>query len=273
MKKLAATATVAVALSCLTVSGTLSDAFARAGGGMTSGSRGSRMTAPSRSYSPSYNPAPYQSPSPMQAPAPQPAGGGFLRRMAGGMLGGFLGGMLFRGLGFAGPGMGGGIGLFEILLLAGIAFFIFRMVQRRRSESAQDSYSYGTTVPFPEQPQQPAWQPQPTPEQSVEGGIAHIRSMDPTFSPEKFGDTAMDIFFRIQGSWMNRDLSPVRELLTEEMRGILQGQVDELRRVKMVNHLENVAVRRVDIVEAWQERGQDFITVGFRASLLDYTTD
>jgi predicted lipid-binding transport protein (Tim44 family) len=40
-----------------------------------------------------------------------------------------------------------------------------------------------------------------------------------------------------------------------------------------VNRLDNIAVRSVDITEAWQEEGKDFVTVLFYANLLDYTVD
>ena len=36
---------------------------------------------------------------------------------------------------------------------------------------------------------------------------------------------------------------------------------------------ENLALRSAEVTEAWQERGQDFVTVHFLASLLDYTVD
>jgi predicted lipid-binding transport protein (Tim44 family) len=39
------------------------------------------------------------------------------------------------------------------------------------------------------------------------------------------------------------------------------------------NRLENIAIRSVDITEAWQEEGKDFVTVLFYANLLDYTVD
>ena len=42
---------------------------------------------------------------------------------------------------------------------------------------------------------------------------------------------------------------------------------------KKVNRLENIAVRSVEITEAWQEQGQDYITVLFYANLLDYVVD
>jgi predicted lipid-binding transport protein (Tim44 family) len=72
---------------------------------------------------------------------------------------------------------------------------------------------------------------------------------------------------------MNRELTPAGTLLTDEMRGILQQDVDVLRRDRQINRLENIAVRNVEIVEAWQESGQDFITALIYANLLDYTTD
>jgi predicted lipid-binding transport protein (Tim44 family) len=72
---------------------------------------------------------------------------------------------------------------------------------------------------------------------------------------------------------MNRDLAPVTGLLTDEMKRIFQEDLDRLIRDKQVNRLENIAVRNVEAVEAWQESGQDYITALIYANLLDYTTD
>jgi uncharacterized membrane protein len=118
------------------------DAFARVGGGRSSGSRGSRsFSSPSRSYSsPSRPSSPYQSyPS---SPGQRSFGGsGFFRGMMGGIAGGFLGSMLFRGLGFGHGGFGGfgggGIGLFDILLLAAVLYVIYRFVKKRRQRAAE----------------------------------------------------------------------------------------------------------------------------------------
>jgi predicted lipid-binding transport protein (Tim44 family) len=83
----------------------------------------------------------------------------------------------------------------------------------------------------------------------------------------------MDLFFKIQGACMNRNLSTVNNLLTDEMRNVLQEDISTLIKGKKVNRLENIAVRNVQITEAWQEAGLDFITALFSANLLDYTTD
>ena len=127
------------------------EAQARVGGGRSMGSRGTRSY--SQPASPYSQPAPQVAPqprpySPPPLQQPQPAGGGFLRNMAGGMVGGMLGGMLFRSLGFGGGGMGrggmggSGIGLFEILLLAGIGYFIYRFVKKKRESEAYSQGGY-----------------------------------------------------------------------------------------------------------------------------------
>jgi predicted lipid-binding transport protein (Tim44 family) len=222
---------------------------------------------------------------PAYQPPPMGQSGGFLRSMAGGIAGGLLGGMLFRGLGFGGAGGGaggstggGGIGLFEIILLAGIGYLIYRFIKKRREAAASYSSGYDgyqQSQPVSYSPQYPdgAQAALPDPAADLDQGLAHVRQMDASFDEERFRDTAMDIFFKIQGAWMNRDLSPVGNLLSEEMKRTLQTDVDQLLRDKRVNRLENIAVRDVEIVEAWQESGEDYLMVLITANLLDYTTD
>jgi predicted lipid-binding transport protein (Tim44 family) len=247
-------------------------AYARAGGSRSMGSSGSR------SYSrPAAQPS---QPRQQAAPAPVPfqqQGGGFMRSMAGGVMGGMLGSMLFSSFAGAGGGLGGGkgggIGLFEILLLAGIGYFIYRYIKKKRSESSSLSYAQagfqsGTVLPIAST--QESYQ-QVT--NDVESGMAQIRQRDPAFDENRFNDLAMDSFFKIQGAWMNRDLSPVEGVLTAEMKRIFQTDLDQLRRNKQINRLENIAVRNVEITEVWQEEGQDFVTTSIYANLLDYTTE
>lgn len=251
------------------------DAFARAGGGRSSGSRGSRSySSPSRSV-------PSQSPSQQQAtpyPAQQP-GGGLLRGLGGGIFGGLLGGMLFSSLGFGGTGhgLGGtGIGLFEILLIGAGGYLLYRMVSKKtRTEERAYQSSYGQRT-YPKEglsDYRSIAQPSMAGVQDIDNGISNIRQMDPSFDEGRFKETAMDTFFRIQAAWMNRDLSSVTPLLTDEMKTTFQTDIDNYKREKKINRIENIAVRTVEITEAWQESGQDFITARFYANLLDFTVD
>jgi len=255
------------------------DALARVGGGRSSGSRGSRSySAPSRSYAPAspsrQSVAPASPSRPMSPQTPQPS---MWRSLAFGAMGGILGGMLFSSFGHAG-GMGGfggsGIGFIEILLIGGIIYFIYRYFVRRRQEESPAGAYYRTGPASSAERRTsytPASQDQGYAENDVAAGIDHIRQMDPAFNENRFTDLCMDFFFRIQGAWINRDMSSVKGILTDEMLGILRGDTEKLKAEKKINKLDNIAVRSVEVTEVWQEGGMDFITVKFLASLLDYT--
>jgi predicted lipid-binding transport protein (Tim44 family) len=264
------------------------ESFARVGGGRSSGFRGSRTySAPSRS-APSSPMAPSQSYRPTPS---QPAGGGlfsgggggFFRSMMGGIAGGFLGSMLFRGLGFGGQGGwgGGGIGFFEIILLAAILYFLYRFIKRKREQTApQGAYYQSTGYASAGSPSfqsyEPAYAPQGESGQGstdLQAGLGYIRQMDPYFDETRFTDMCMDTFFKIQGAWGNREMSSVRNLLTDEMYRNIQNDAERLKAEKKINKLDNIAVRTTEIVEAWQESGRDYITVRFYANLVDYTVD
>jgi predicted lipid-binding transport protein (Tim44 family) len=207
---------------------------------------------------------------------------GFLRGLAGGVIGGVVGGMLFRSLAIAGPGagVGGGIGFFDIALLAGGAYLLYRFVAaRRRPAPAPVGSGFFGMGAGQAEPRQGFQDPERWgsvsdargPELGV--GLSQIRQFDPSFDEARFRETAQDIFFRVQGAWTRRDLAPVEAVLGDEVRRTLQDDLDELERRGEVNRLENIAVRETQIVEAWQDQGQDLLTLRLLASLLDYTTD
>ncbi len=282
------------ALLCLSTWALQLQAWARVGGGGSMGGRGSRsMSAPKPYTAPrptqpssTYNPTRPATPPPGAAATPS-SGGSFLRSLGGGILGGLAGGLLFRSL-FGGPSAsggtgaagGGGIGMFDILLLAGIGYLIYWYIKKKRQEAAATSgyYQSSGSVELPPQPMYPPVYDQPQGaalqgDQDLERGLTNIRQYDPAFNEARFQEACMDNFFKIQGAWANRDMAPVKNLLTDEMLRILQGDADALKAQKKINRLENIAVRSVDITEAWQESGSDFITVRVLASLLDYNVD
>jgi predicted lipid-binding transport protein (Tim44 family) len=261
------------------------EAWARAGGGRSMGSRGSRSMSGARTSTSPRLAKPSATDNPTRPSASPPgastaASGGFWQSFGGGLLGGLVGGMLFRSLFGGTAGGGGGFGLLDILLLAGIAYLIYWYIKRKRqaAEATAGYYQSRGTVELPPQPRyQPVYhQPQIVAserDQDLQGGLANIRQFDPDFDEAQFQDRCMDAFFDIQGAWTNRDMRSVRKLLTEEMYRIFQEDADQFKAQKKINRLENIAVRSVDITEAWQESGSDFITVRVYANLLDYNVD
>jgi predicted lipid-binding transport protein (Tim44 family) len=254
------------------------EVFARAGGGRSSsGSRGTRTTTSPQPKAP----APSQAVSPAPtAPMPQPmAQPSMWRSIAGGVMGGIVGGMLFRSLGFGAPGGGGmfgGIGLFEIVLIGAILYFLYRFLKRRREmATAGATYQGGQSVGTATPPSQPGYvlSAGNAAADDVQQGISHVRQMDAGFDEKVFTDACMDVFFQIQGAWANRDMSTAKNVLTDEMYGSLSQDARNLKAEKKFNRLENIAVRSIDITEVWQEAGQDYITARVYANLLDYTID
>jgi predicted lipid-binding transport protein (Tim44 family) len=202
---------------------------------------------------------------------------GMWRNLAMGVAGGFLGSLLFSGLshgmGYGGFG-GSGIGLLDIILIGGLLYIIYMFFKKRKEAESTAGYHYQMGA-SPSTGQQTGFadysRDQGQAETDVQTGLHHIRQMDPSFDEARFSDLCMDNFFKIQGAWINRDMTLVRNILTQEMHGILQRDSDKLKAEKKINKLDNIAVRSVDITEAWQEGGTDFITVRIVASLLDYT--
>lgn len=250
------------------------DAWARAGGGKAVGSRGSRSAS-----SPAERAA--QPTSPMTQPGsqaavqpPGPQRSGWMRGMMGGiaglLIGGAIGSLLFGGLG--GGGLLGGIGFLEILLIGGLLYAVFAYLRRRQQTASPSPYGYPT-------PQEDAMSSAPAmvgmagTESDLARGLRHIRQMDAAFDPERFTETASDVFFKVQAGWTARNLASSREDLTGEMYEQLRKGCEQLRDAGRINRLENIALRSVQVTEAWQETGDDFVTVHILASMLDYTTD
>ena len=261
------------------------DAWARASGG---GSRGSRsFSSPARPSpaSPTTPSSPSRSMSQPAAPmAPQrPSffGGGLMGGIAGFALGGLLGSMLFGGMGGGlGHGGFGGIGLMEILLIGGGIVLLIMFLRRRRAETPAPAYAGaggqasaygamdqggGTSTITPEMPA--------AQEGDLARGLGHIRSMDATFDPATVTDTARRMFQGVQQAVTMRDIAWIREHLGNEIYGVLQDQCDRLRTAKRTNRVEKIEIGGADVTEAWQESGQDFVTVRLTGSMLDYTVD
>jgi len=266
MEKGALGALILLTVLCLVVCGALeSSVWARAGAGGSSGSRGGRSFS-SPSMPPS--PAPGMTPnSGFGAPGMGYGRSPFWSGLAGGVLGGFVGNMLFGGRAF---GYGGGPGLLDLIVIGALIYFGYRYFIRRRGGQSvyyEENRSFGS--PYYGGGQE-AYSAQPN---EVERGLEEIGRFDASFNTEKFLETAEDLFFRIQAAWMNRSLDGVEDLLTPEMREYFSGEFVRMKHERVINRLENIAVRRVEPAEVWQESGRNYITVLFTANLLDYTVD
>jgi predicted lipid-binding transport protein (Tim44 family) len=240
----------------------------------------SRTGGRTYSSSPTYNKQPAQSPT---KPYGTPTSGGFMRGLAGGLVGGAIGSLLFGSL--AGAGMGGGIagsgiGLIQILLFGGIGYFIYRRFFKRKAPAYAAYQQTGPGGLFNgSMPGAGGSMPYPPPPPSYGGGmslpegIAMIRRSEPSFDPDHFKEVAQDVFFQVQAGWMRRDIDSYRQLLGQRLAGEYEGHFAEMRAKGHINKLENIAVRKVEVVAAGVDNNEEFVTVLFTANLLDYTVD
>ena len=277
MKRLVALASVGVML--LTICLWPLDAWARAGGGKSAGSRGSRSSSAPAQHDPGLASSNRQAvpPSAVQQSMPQRSGwmSGLMGGITGFVLGGLIGSMLFGGFG---SGLFGGLGMLEMLLIGGLIYLAFVYMRRRQQPAPASPYGYGP----PQGIEMPSWRSESrsastttmgTTESDLDRGLRHISLMDSTFDPERFAATASEVFFTIQTAWAARDMGAARDLMTPDMYETMQKECDRLRAERRMNRLEHLTVRRVQVTEAWQETGQDFVTVHILANLLDYTVD
>lgn len=275
------------------------EAWARARGG-GGGGRGFRSysapaapsspTSPGRQMTQPARPAPA---TPGAAPSRGFFGGGLMSGIAGFALGGLIGSMLFGGMGHGmGGGFGGGFGLLEMLLIGGAIAMVVMMIRRRRAEqqpayagasgastagyapptnggNGQYTSSYGgtaTAAPAAAEDVSPATA-------DLERGVGHIRQMDPAFDELQFTATATAVFMRVQAAWPTGSLEGVRDVLAPEIAVEMQRECDQLRAQGRTNRVEQIDVNRAQVTEAWQENGQDYVTVLFSASMVDYVVD
>jgi predicted lipid-binding transport protein (Tim44 family) len=80
------------------------------------------------------------------------------------------------------------------------------------------------------------------------------------------------MFRDTQGAWVKRDLASIRDRLTPELHGALQGHCDRLRQARRVNRIEQVEITAA-VTEAWQESGRDYVTAHISGTTVDYTVD
>ncbi len=251
----------------------LADARSSSGGRSFGGSRsGGFGSSPSKSFGSPSKPS-----VPPSSPGSGSFGGGssFMRGVGGGLVGGMIGNMLFgrSGYGAGGSGVGGsGIGIFELLLLGGLGYFLYKRFIKPNMGS-RNSMSPPFNPFSTDNTQQAGFQAPPaassflTPSAS---GFDLVRQSEPDFDPEKFKGIAQDVFFTVQAAWMRRDTSSVQGLIGQQLKTEYDAKFAELKEKGLINRLENIAVRNVEIVDVGMENQEVYITVQFTANLLDY---
>jgi predicted lipid-binding transport protein (Tim44 family) len=258
-------------------------ADARAGGGFSFGSRGSRTFSPSIS-----TPTAPGGGTPIQRSITQPSrptfgqpaasGGGFFGR-PGGFLGrpGFLGGMAagFLGAGLLGMmfghglfgGLGGIASILGLILQVGLIVIVARLLwawwQRRQApafagpaarmanpEDYRGAYG-GAAVPGATTP-------------GLQGGVA--------LTKDDF-DAFERLLIETQDAYSREDLAALRDRVTPEMLAYFGEELAKSASRGLTNRISDVKLLQGDLSEAWHEGDVDYATVAMRYGLVDQMVD
>jgi predicted lipid-binding transport protein (Tim44 family) len=270
-----------------TLSFVVSEADARAGRGISSGSRGARTysappattTAPTtgstfqRSVTQPNATRPTTAPAAASSPglAGRPGGffgGGLLGGLAAGFIGAGLFGMLF-GHGFMG-GLGGFASFLGLLLQIGLVIIVARLAWawwQRRTQSSQPAFAGASPR-----------------DNAMPGGFGNFfgaggggASAAPAGTPLNIDPEDFDAFEKllgdVQDAYSDEDLSALRAHVTPEMMSYFADDLAQNASRGVVNKISDVKLLQGDLAEAWREGDNDYATVAMRFGLTDQTLD
>ena len=250
----------------------VSSADARVGGGLSSGSRGSRTFSapPSTSTAPGtaqpFNRTLTQPSSPGIGGATRGGlfnspGRGLLGGLAAGFLGAGLLGMLFGGGMFG--GLGGLSSILGLILQIGLIIIVVRLAmswwQRRHATApayagAAPGYGASSSVMSP-------------------GGFG----LGSGSAQLEIGPADYEAFERllgeIQAAWAKEDIAKLRTLASPEMVSYIADDLAEHKSRNQTNLVSGVKLLQGDLAEAWREGDIDFASVAMRYALVDKTID
>ncbi len=242
-------------------------ALARAGNGLSMGSRGSYTY----STIPGFGAAPLQrSLTPQGAPAygygsqgyAQPGYGfgrsPFMSGLLGGLIGAGIGGLLFGHGFFHFFGFGGFFGLLiQIFLLVMLFRWLFRTFFGGAALAGGGMFNrMGMSMP----------QARPMPLSGVPAGRAI------QIGPGDY-QAFEQLLKAVQAAWSAHDLNTLRAIATPEMVSYFAEQLGEQTSRGVRNIVSDVHLDHGDLAEAWAEDGREYATVAMRFSMTDVTRD
>lgn len=281
--------TLAVVLAlALPTALTISSADARAGGGFSSGSRGSRTYSapPSTTTAPGstsqFNRTYTQPGAGMNSAAAAPARGGLFGR-AGGFMGGLAAGFLGAGLlgMLFGGGLFGGLGslssILGLIIQIALVVLVVRLAmswwQRRHAPRAAYANANADSGPAPG--------PQTNYRSGLgSGGLAGglggfgfgANNAPLEIKPDDY-EAFERLLGEVQAAWSNEDVAKLHTLATPEMVSYFEQDLTQNRARNVVNKVTNVKLLQGDLAEAWREGETDYATVALRFALTDKTLD
>jgi len=155
-----------------------------------------------------------------------------------------------------------------ILLVVLVLSLLFRWRQKSKENAPQPNHGYATAETAAS-----TGDKQCSAISGAKGdgnGLEKIRQEDPSFDESLFKEHASAFFFQFQAAQTKRNISELRQQMTEEMFASLKAEEDKLAAEGKIHKIDNVSIHSVELTDAWQENGHDFIKVKYLTDFMDY---
>lgn len=180
-----------------------------------------------------------QAPTPAQNPAAPASGGSKWGGALAGLAAGGLLAALFMGGAFEGINM---MDIVMLILIAGVIFFIIRMMRRPRAEATSRPMQYsGTNTTTQDNAATPSFG------QAASGGSTGRPNIPPDFKVEPFLRNAKMSFIRLQAAYDVGDINDIREYTSPEMLAEISMQIQERGDVQQKSEVMFIDANLLDV--------------------------
>ena len=103
--------------------------------------------------------------------------------------------------------------------------------------------------------------------------IKKYLAANPSFDRKEFETYAEELYCSMQVVWQNKDISPLRDNMTEEFFTHMDGVLYPFREKCQTDHTEGIEIISLSLDDAKQKDGIDYLEVYMQANILSYVTD
>ncbi len=150
--------------------------------------------------------------------------------------------------------------------IVGIIIVIIVIILKSKAKSDPKSLNMGKTIPS----SQGRFVNLPDRTTQIE---TIIKQNDPNFSSFDFVTFAKEVYIDVQTAWCNRDLTPVRPVMHENLYNTTARQVQSKIDQGVVYHYESIAINTAYLTSYAKDSQFEYLTCYLNARMIDYQVD
>ena len=98
-------------------------------------------------------------------------------------------------------------------------------------------------------------------------------AVDPKFDEIKFKKVISDLYVKMQETWQAKDISQIKDFMTDDFYYAMDLRLDKLRRKKQTDCTEKIKILEINLKGWRQDNEFDYIAVGLKSQIVSYIAD